>query len=177
MNVKIIVLIILLVFVTAVGASATIKLESEKQIGGEKDEHGCLVPAGYSWDEDVGACIRGWELDEDQKRAAKAAIEYLDSEKISTITEVAVLRCPGCFDVKLEQGEDRDLLSVKITDWSASGKTVLRHTCKPEERSAIICTMEYNPVCGFKEDGTSSTYGNGCGACSDGVVYWESGEC
>ncbi len=177
MKTKIVVLIILLVFVSAVGATAMMKPAAEKSIGGEKDEHECLVPAGYSWDEYIGACIRNWEFDEDQKKAAKAAVEYLDSDKVSTIVEVNVLRCHGCFTVKLEQGEEREFLVIDINGWRASGKKILRHTCTDEEKSAMICTMEYNPVCGFKEDGTSKTYGNGCSACFEGVSYWESGEC
>jgi hypothetical protein len=48
-----------------------------------------------------------------------------------------------------------------------------------------ICTMDYNPVCGyFSEDikcikyPCASTYSNGCGACSDPkVAYFEKGEC
>jgi hypothetical protein len=30
-------------------------------IGGEKDEHGCIIPAGYSWCESLQECIRPWE--------------------------------------------------------------------------------------------------------------------
>ena len=30
-------------------------------IGGEKDEHGCIIPAGYSWCESLQKCIRPWE--------------------------------------------------------------------------------------------------------------------
>ena len=33
----------------------------EKPIGGEKDEHGCLTGAGYSWCEAKGKCLRVWE--------------------------------------------------------------------------------------------------------------------
>ena len=32
----------------------------EQPIGGERDEHGCLGPAGYSWDEEIQACARNW---------------------------------------------------------------------------------------------------------------------
>lgn len=32
-----------------------------QQIGGEKDEHGCLIPAGYSWCEEKQKCLRTWE--------------------------------------------------------------------------------------------------------------------
>lgn len=30
-------------------------------IGGQKDEHGCLGPAGYSWCESKQKCLRVWE--------------------------------------------------------------------------------------------------------------------
>lgn len=52
-----------------------------------------------------------------------------------------------------------------------------KNICTDEEKQAEICTLEYDPVCGFKTDGTSETYGNKCGACSDQVDYWEPGEC
>lgn len=30
-------------------------------IGGDKDEGGCLIGAGYSWCEALGQCVRPWE--------------------------------------------------------------------------------------------------------------------
>jgi hypothetical protein len=30
-------------------------------IGGQKDEHGCLIGAGYSWCEEKQKCLRDWE--------------------------------------------------------------------------------------------------------------------
>lgn len=146
-------------------------------IGGQRDEHGCLTPAGYSWDEEVGACLRNWELNTDQKAAAKTAVNYVGYQNATTILNVSSQDCTGCFKVYIEQGENRDSVAVEIADWTASGKTVTRHTCTIEEKQAEACTLEYMPVCGFKPDGTSMTYGNGCGACSDGADYWEAGEC
>ena len=41
-----------------------------------------------------------------------------------------------------------------------------------------ICTREYVPVCGVRSDGSTSTYGNGCGACGDErVIGHRPGEC
>ena len=31
-------------------------------IGGDRDAHGCLVPAGYAWCEREHDCVRPWEL-------------------------------------------------------------------------------------------------------------------
>ena len=32
-----------------------------KIIGGQRDEHGCLIPAGYSWCQSKQKCLRIWE--------------------------------------------------------------------------------------------------------------------
>lgn len=151
--------------------------EEPGSIGGERDGHGCLGPAGYSWDAEVGACIRPWELDESQKEAARIAVDFLGWEYATTVTGVATARCPGCFSVTIEQGEARDRFTVTLSDWTVSESTWTYHQCTEAEKAAEACTMEYMPVCGFMPDGTSQTYGNKCGACSAGVDYWESGEC
>ena len=36
------------------------ELEGEL-VGGERDGHGCLLGAGYSWNESELACVREWE--------------------------------------------------------------------------------------------------------------------
>ncbi len=45
--------------------------------------------------------------------------------------------------------------------------------CTEEEKSAEICTMEYNPVCGSD----TQTHGNPCSACATGIEYYTIGEC
>jgi len=35
--------------------------QNPQLIGGQKDEHGCLIPAGYSWCEPKQKCLREWE--------------------------------------------------------------------------------------------------------------------
>jgi hypothetical protein len=146
-------------------------------IGGQRDEHGCLGPAGYTWNETIGACVRLWELDESQKEAAGIAVDFLGWEYATTVTSVATARCPGCFSVAIEQGEARDRFVVTLADWEVSESTWSYHQCTNEEKAAEICTMEYMPVCGYMPDGTSQTYGNDCGACAADAEYWESGEC
>lgn len=92
--------------------------EPEQQlIGGQRDEHGCLGPAGYSWNEEVGACARQWELDESQVQAAKIAVAKIGQAKGLTVVEVMTLKCPGCFDVKFDTNQEQ--IVVKIRDGEA----------------------------------------------------------
>jgi hypothetical protein len=171
MNKKIIILLILVLPIALVAGCVN------EPIGGQRDEHGCLGPAGYTWNESVGACVREWELDENQKQAAEIAVEYVGYEYATTIIEVVSKDCEGCFEVKLEQGENRDAITVKIESLTAISKTLTRHTCTEEEKQAEVCILVYAPVCGYKSDGTSQTYGNRCWACVDKVDYWELGKC
>ncbi len=88
-------------------------------IGGERDQYGCLGPAGYTWDAEVFACIRNWELDENQRRAAKMSAYSVGWEKGMTILEVKPTGCTGCFTVNLEHGEKRTQTSIEnwlVTD-------------------------------------------------------------
>lgn len=38
----------------------TSKNNENKLIGGQKDSHGCLAPAGYSWNSTENVCVREW---------------------------------------------------------------------------------------------------------------------
>lgn len=111
-------------------------------IGGQRDEHGCLGPAGYSWSEDIGACIRTWELDESQQKAAKIAVESVNNIKGTTVIEVETLRCPGCFNVKLELGLNAGdkIITVKIINWEAGEAT----SSDPE----LACNTDADCACG-----------------------------
>ncbi|MBW2971385.1 hypothetical protein KY320_04460 [Candidatus Woesearchaeota archaeon] len=89
--------------------------ECPEIIGGERDEYGCLGPAGYSYNENVKGCVREWELDDNQEQAAKLAVAAVGYSQGLTIIEVQTMRCPGCFDVVLEKDGER--MQVNIDNW------------------------------------------------------------
>jgi len=90
---------ILMIVLTIVITACT----SPKPIGGERDLNGCLTPAGYSWDEEVGACTRTWELEGLEKQAARMAV-VVQSFYPVTVVDVKEGGCEYCFVVTL-QGE------------------------------------------------------------------------
>jgi len=45
----------------ASSASSAAETSSDRLIGGDKDEHGCLGPAGYTWCAAKQKCLRVWE--------------------------------------------------------------------------------------------------------------------
>lgn len=62
------------------------------------------------------------------------------------------------------------------------------HECTDEEKQAEICTLQYDPVCGLKDNGircitapcpslNAITFGNGCIACSNSSNGYYNGEC
>lgn len=157
-----------LIFVALVLTSACQKNENNL-IGGQKDNYGCLISAGYSWNESIGACIRSWELDESQAKAAQIAIAPFSYRPI-TIEKVETLRCVGCFIVTLKSYDEKPF-EIKLFNWKFSDDM---HFCTDEEKKAEICTLEYMPVCG----NNGRTYGNKCSACaSKEIDFYVQGAC
>ncbi|TXI48084.1 MAG: hypothetical protein E6Q50_12070 [Lysobacter sp.] len=52
-----------------------------RAIGGDRDAHGCLAPAGYAWCERERACVRPWELAKQKgfENDAESYRRYCDS--------------------------------------------------------------------------------------------------
>lgn len=72
MNKKIVLAIaVLLCVIAATGAMLVGRLANnpidepvnlhDNLVGGDRDEHGCIPSAGYSWCEELGKCVRLWE--------------------------------------------------------------------------------------------------------------------
>jgi len=91
------------------------QIPDNQLIGGQRDEHGCLGPAGYTYDEDIQACIRTWELDDIQKQVAKKAVEDLGPSHSLTISKVESSECPDCFFVYLTNKEFEEI-KIEISE-------------------------------------------------------------
>lgn len=44
--------------------------------GSDRDKHGCIGSAGYSWCEHEGKCVRPWELASEKGLASEAVDAY-----------------------------------------------------------------------------------------------------
>jgi len=115
--------------------------EEIEPIGGGRDEHGCLGPAGYSYDENISACIRVWELDEEQKIAAKAAIDHFGTAYATYIMSVESNNCTGCYTVKISIGEDtQERRTITLIDNTVSTVSMTPEECIEQEGHTVTTT-------------------------------------
>lgn len=142
---------------------------ADKPIGGERDEHGCLGPAGYTWDDNVGACIRDWELNDNQKLAATIAVDHVGKETGLTIIDVQVARCPGCFVVEVEKGKDR--IKVSLEDWEIMDTSLTPKECEALGGRAV------NTVGGDKCESYEEDIGDVTGFISPNICCVQFGGC
>lgn len=98
-------------------------IDTPPMIGGDRDEYGCLGSAGYEWDEEINACIRNWELDESQRKAARIAVDSIGYEEGLTIIQVQTIKCPGCFTIEIKKG--RDIIKINLQDYKVVKKSNL----------------------------------------------------
>jgi hypothetical protein len=95
------------------------RVVDEQVVGGDSDEHGCILTAGYSWNREAGACVREWEIKNESERVAtKKAVEHLGWQNDATLIEIVSLECPGCFVVKIQRNSTSERKEVSINNWN-----------------------------------------------------------
>lgn len=98
-----------------------IKFQDERHpIGGDRDKTGCLIAAGYSFNSDIGACARIFEMTPDIIQAAKIAVDYVGTGYALTVTAFNSYEESGSYDIFLERGEDRFQETVYIRNGKIS---------------------------------------------------------
>ncbi len=102
--------------------SAKPKPNQEILIGGQRDAHGCLTPAGFAYDEEVGACIRAFEMTPGIKKAAQIAVAKTGPGYALTVVSFNSYEEAGAYDIMLERGVERAKQTVYIRNWEVTEK-------------------------------------------------------
>lgn len=55
-------LAILISFISGCGQNAQVGQPAPVLVGADRDEHGCIGSAGYTWCAREASCVRSWEL-------------------------------------------------------------------------------------------------------------------
>ena len=63
MNALALILTVLAVIVVQAAPTQHVMKDKPGAIGGQRDKHGCLVAAGYTWCQPLKQCIRPWETE------------------------------------------------------------------------------------------------------------------
>lgn len=96
----IIIVVVIVLFVVYFSMNSVSKINNSNVnepplIGGQKDAHGCLIAAGYSWCESKQKCLRIWEercyINEDEALTRLFAAEH-DKPVLETFATVAKLQ-------------------------------------------------------------------------------------
>jgi hypothetical protein len=53
--------IIIILGLVLCGLAACTSAPQSRRVGADRDAHGCIGSAGYTWSEELGQCIRPWE--------------------------------------------------------------------------------------------------------------------
>lgn len=115
---------------------------SSQNVGGNRDKRGCLTPAGYAFDDEVGACIRAFEMTSDIKRAARLAVENVGASYALTVASFNSYEKVGSYDITLERGLEREKVTVYIKDWKIVPEAQFSQTT--EQAIQNILAKKYN---------------------------------
>lgn len=84
-------------------------------VGNDGDSYGCKASTGYTYDADIKACARSWELNEAKKHDAIYALKAVrNKQKLPEtgiyIAGVRLYKCTGCSDVYVNTGDSKIML-------------------------------------------------------------------
>ena len=101
------ILIVVVLLLIAAGLYAWFTSQNQPQIiGGQKDEHGCLTAAGYSWCAARSECERPWER---YCTAAAAKVAPFTCDESKTITATFYPTDDKYVDLQLSDGRNMSI--------------------------------------------------------------------
>lgn len=154
---------ITLVLIVVLAVIALINIPKEQNIGGEKDEHGCLGAAGYQYCPSTQKC---------QRIGEEFCQEFKDQFKITNFQKCLEAGNP------VMESYPRQCKANGIKYVEDSSEEKQKTYCLPNQRNSDMCTFLWDPVCAFDHAGNSETKPNSCIACQNkNILYYRIGEC
>jgi hypothetical protein len=191
-NSTITVIIIVLLVLIVLFAYFTSLNKPKVIVGNDRDSHGCIGSAGYSWCEAKGKCLRSWEENCttvcDYTSATKT---YLKKDTNCTINfactkdSTAFRDDCGCgceLNVTEGQNNNNTNSSQRSDQLNSSDGRIY---CTVEQKKPQVCPHYYSPTCGYFSKKipcyTNRCYqffSNSCFACLDSKIdSYIPGEC
>ncbi len=93
---------------------STTSTQNQKQTDNKVKEYNCFFP-GDTWDKIVGACVWREVVGDNQKRAAKIAVEYIGRAEGLRVIQVEAGKCEGCYVVKMLNSSN--FIHKFLKDW------------------------------------------------------------
>jgi hypothetical protein len=167
--------VLLLGFVTlAACAKSNENANPPNIVGGDKDAHGCLGSAGYSWCEEKSKCLKTWEepcgsgkllaIDCTKPRPEACTKEYLPVCGQAVLNTGEVTRqtygnkCDACAAMKVVsytvgacEETPENPSGMPSGNGTGPGGRLAFTTC--DDPRPEVCTTEYNPVCAEVDTG------------------------
>ncbi len=170
-NITIFLVFVFIIILLGLYSFIKINLEEPEIIGGDKDVHGCLPAAGYSWCEASQKCIRSWEEGcEDYITQlftlikTESNIDFFDSSNIELTWQVESEE--GLDELKLQalmisydNVSDEDFQKIKSTieqngfeldKYNARGGILGEFGSYRKDGASLVCTLtgiysDFNP--------------------------------
>lgn len=120
------ILITIVIFIILFLSIYFIQKNQSGTVGGNRDESGCLIAGGYTFDEEVGACIKSFEMTPDIMEASKTAVNHVGREYALTVVSFNSYEKNGSYDITLEKGEERNKETVYIRNWEVIEPKVVK---------------------------------------------------
>lgn len=169
------IILLSLVVILLSGCSFIKKITNEPQIiGGDKDEHGCLIGAGYQYCPSTEKCQRMWEEYCEEFKDTFKVLNFEDCvEAGNPILKTNPAKCQHGEEIFIEGERFSQTCGIEGANWvdeyseceyvpqdwcEQMGGQYLECESACRHDDAEICTMQCVPVCKFKNGDQKDVY-------------------